>query len=299
MRVRVLGSAAGGGFPQWNCACPVCRLAWDGSDRVRARTQTSLALTANDVDWLILDASPDLRQQILQTSALRPQHPGRHSPIQGVVLTSGDVDHLAGLLCLREGHAFTLYGTETTLAQVSTATLFGVLNPAIVTRQPLRLDVPIETGFGLTVRPFAVPGKVPLYLETEHVALGEETETVIGLEIGDGAKRVFYVPGCADVSDGLAQRLDGADLLLFDGTTFTNDEMPTLGLSKKTAARMGHLAMSGEAGSLHALDRVKLGRKVYIHINNTNPVLIEDSPERAVVTAAGWDVAHDGMEIML
>ncbi|MGA9727524.1 MAG: MBL fold metallo-hydrolase, partial [Methylocella sp.] len=149
------------------------------------------------------------------------------------------------------------------------------------------------------VTPFAVPGKVPLYLEGENVAVGAESEATVGVEVSDGAKCFFYVPGCAEINEGLIKRLAGAALVFFDGTTFTDDEMVNLGFSKKTAWRMGHVAMSGEKGSLERLASCAIGRKIYVHINNTNPVLIEDSPQRAAVERAGWDVAYDGMEICL
>ncbi|ACB96881.1 pyrroloquinoline quinone biosynthesis protein PqqB [Beijerinckia indica] len=298
MRVLVLGSAAGGGFPQWNCRCPVCRLAWAGDKRVTPRTQSSLAVSADGVRWLLLNASPDLRQQILANTAVQPQEGNRHSPIAGVFLTNGDIDHLAGLLTLREQQAFTIFGTGATLAEIAAGSVFGVLNKDLVSTQKIALDVPCDTGLGLTVTAFAVPGKVPLYLEGEKVQIGELSESTLGLEITDGAKRFFYIPGCAAVTDQVIARIKGADLLFFDGTTFTDREMVDLGLSQKTAWRMGHVAMSGEEGSLRRLADCGIGRKIYIHINNTNPVLIDDSPERASVEKAGWQVAYDGMEVV-
>jgi pyrroloquinoline quinone biosynthesis protein B len=298
MRVLVLGSGAGGGVPQWNCSCPVCKLAWCGDPRVRPRTETSLAVSADGRDWVVLDAAPELRQQILDRPALHPRGPGRGSPIAAVILTSGDVDHLAGLLCLREGHAFTLLGTEATLDQVAPDGVFGVLRPDRVTRRALRPGEAVDVA-GLTITPFEVPGKVPLYREGEAVALGTEGEEVIGLEVVHGAHRLCYVPGLARLTPALRDRLGAADLLFLDGTAYADDELPRLGLSQKTAARMGHLAMTGEGGSLQAFAPGRPARKVYIHLNNTNPVLIEDSPERAQVAAAGWEVAHDGMEFSL
>jgi pyrroloquinoline quinone biosynthesis protein B len=264
-----------------------------------ARTQSSIAVTANDCDWMLFNASPDLRQQIVANRALHPSGIMRHSPIAAVFLTNGDVDHIAGLLSLRENQAFKLFGTAATLAQVGQRSVFGVLNPDVVERIPVDLGEEIDAGLGFTVRPFAVPGKVPLYLETDHVEVGAETETTVGVEIISGARRVVYVPGCAHLTPALLDRLDGADLLLFDGTTFTDDEMVTLGLSPKTAGRMGHLPISGAVGSLRGLASARVNRKVYIHINNTNPVLVAGSDARIEVEAAGWTVAHDGMEFAL
>jgi pyrroloquinoline quinone biosynthesis protein B len=299
LRIIVLGSAAGGGFPQWNCLCPVCRLAWSGDKRVKPRTQSSLAVSSDGERWLLLNASPDLRQQIIATRQLHPHGKSRQSPIAAVFLTNGDVDHLTGLLTLREQQSFTVFGSNATLGEVSGSRIFGVLNRELVHLKQVAVDAVVETGLGLKVTPFSVPGKVPLYLESGSVEIGAEGEETLGLEISDGAKTFFYIPGCAEVTPRLQQRLRNADLLFFDGTTFSDDEMLHLGLSTKTARRMGHTAMSGENGSMQRLADLGIGRKIYVHINNTNPVLIEDSPERAKVEAAGWDVSHDGMEVRL
>ncbi|ACK50117.1 coenzyme PQQ biosynthesis protein B [Methylocella silvestris BL2] len=299
MRILVLGSAAGGGFPQWNCNCPVCQLAWSGDKRVKARSQSSLAVSADGEHWLLLNASPDLRQQIINQPALHPRGASRQSPISAVFVTNGDIDHLAGLLTLREQQSFTVFGSGATLAQVEGASVFGVLNRDLVDLHPVELDATVDTGVGLKVTPFPVPGKIPLYLEGDNVDVGAEGESTIGLEISDGVKTFFYVPGCSDINERVFNRLAGADVLFFDGTTYTDDEMVVLGLSPKTAHRMGHVAMSGENGSVARFASGAIARKIYVHINNTNPVLIEDSKERASVVKAGWDVAYDGMEVTL
>lgn len=299
MRILVLGSAAGGGFPQWNCSCPVCQLAWSGDARVKPRSQSSLAVSADGARWLLLNASPDLRQQIIASPDLHPRGARRHSPIAAVFVTNGDVDHLAGLLTLREQQDFVLFGSRATLDQVAATSLFGVLNKDLVQTRAAKLDETIDTGLGLTVTPFAVPGKVPLYLEDADLVIGAETESTVGLEISDGTRRFFYVPGCAEINERVERRLHGADVLFFDGTTFTDDEMVALGLSSKTAWRMGHVSMSGDKGSQARLAESGIARKIYIHINNTNPVLVEDSAERALVERAGWEVAYDGMEVVL
>lgn len=298
MHIVVLGSAAGGGFPQWNCLCPVCQLAWAGDKRVKPRTQSSLAISSDGEKWLLLNASPDLRQQIIASRRLHPRGASRQSPIAGVFVTNGDVDHLTGLLTMREQQSFTLYGSKLTLALTGTS-VFGVLNKELVQSVPVHLETPVDTGLGLTITPFAVPGKVPLWLETAQVQIGTEDESTVGLEIVEDGKRFYYIPGCAEVTPKIQERVKGADLLFFDGTTFTDDEMVKLGLSQKTAWRMGHVAMSGEKGSMARLADLGIGRRVYVHINNTNPVLIEDSPERRIVEKAGWDVSHDGMEVTL
>jgi pyrroloquinoline quinone biosynthesis protein B len=299
LKIVVLGSAAGGGYPQWNCRCPVCELAWRRDPRVSTRTQSSLAVTADGVNWFLLNASPDLRQQIQSAQALWPRSAGRDSPIRGVFLTNGDVDHVAGLLSLRERQAFTVFGTPATLKLIESNSIFRVLDPSCVGTKPLQDSVEIDAGFGLVVIPFFVPGKVPLHEESGAVSIGGVGETTLGLEIRSAKARLVYIPGCAKVSEDILRRVAGADLLLFDGTTFTDDEMVRLGLSQKTAWRMGHMAIGGAEGSLAAFAEVDVGRKVYTHINNTNPILIEGSTERRSVEKAGWEVAYDGMEITL
>jgi pyrroloquinoline quinone biosynthesis protein B len=299
LKIVVLGSAAGGGYPQWNCRCPVCDLAWRRDRRVSARTQSSLAVTADGDHWFLLNASPDLRQQIQSTQVLWPGKAGRDSPIGGVFLTNGDVDHVAGLLSLRERQAFTVLGTPATLKLIEANSIVRVLDPTCVGMRPLQDGVEVDAGVGLKATPFFVPGKVPLHEESGSVSIGGVGETTLGLEIRSADARVVYIPGCAKMSEDILRRVAGADLLLFDGTTFTDDEMVRLGLSQKTAWRMGHMAISGEDGSLRAFAGVRVGRKVYTHINNTNPILIEGSPERLAVEAAGWEVAFDGMEIAL
>jgi pyrroloquinoline quinone biosynthesis protein B len=298
VRIIVLGSAAGGGFPQWNSACAVGGRAWRRDPAARWRTQCSLAISADGERWVLLNASPDLRQQILATPALHPQAAPRHSPIAAVLLTNGDIDHVAGLLTLRESHTFDLYATAAILDVLAANPIFDALNPAYVARHRLALDEAIEVA-GLKILAFAVPGKVALYLERGEPVIGGEGEDTIGLEVRAGGKRFYFVPGCARLTDGLAVRLENAPLIFFDGTLWSDDEMVRSGTGAKTGARMGHISVSGPDGSLAALASLGAGRKVYIHINNTNPMLLDDSPERAAVLRAGWEVAHDGMEVRL
>ncbi len=251
--------------------------------------------------WVLLGASPDLRQQILETPALHPRHAPRHSPIHGVFLPNGDVDNIAGLLTLREMQAFTIWGSEATLSQVRGG-VFAAVDERFAPRVTVKLGEALDTGAGLTITPFSVPGKIPLYLEPpdeSKLDLGVEGETTVGLEIVGGGFRAYYVPSCARVTAALKTRLEGADVLFFDGTTYEDDEMLRLGLSPKTAWRMGHIAMNGPRGSLAALDGVKVGRRFYIHINNSNPVLCGGSAERQHVEAAGWEVTHDGLSLDL
>ena len=306
MQAIVLGSAAGGGFPQWNSNSPACRRARAGDRSARPRTQASVAVSADGEHWALLNASPDLRQQIGQTPALQPRHGLRSTPISAVILTGGDVDAIAGLLTLREREPFTLYATPQVHAVLDANPVFEVLARDVVRRRAMQADRelmierPDGRPTGLTVRPFAVPGKVPLYLEQagETPELGESGQT-IGLEISAGGPALFYIPGCAAMTPGLAARLKDADTVLFDGTLWTDDEMLRAGLGPKTGQRMGHMSLSGPGGTLEAFVPLGVRRRVLLHVNNSNPILLDDSPERAEVEAAGWEVAFDGMELRL
>jgi pyrroloquinoline quinone biosynthesis protein B len=309
MLIRVLGSAAGGGFPQINCNCRNCADARRGNPGLRARTQSSLGVTTGDGRrWVLLNASPDLRQQVAATPELAPRASAgaRESPVKAVVLTNGDVDHIAGLLSLREGFAFTIYATERVLQTLAANRIFDVLDGRLVGRVPLTIGRPVELvgggeRLGLTLETFPVPGKVALYLEDPDAGPGFGTREgdTIGLRVADGATGAafFYIPGCAAVDAALAQRLSGASLVLFDGTLYSDEEMIAQGLSSKTGRRMGHISMSGPEGSLAAFAGLGVKRRLFVHLNNSNPVLREDSPERAEVESAGWEVAFDGMEI--
>jgi pyrroloquinoline quinone biosynthesis protein B len=298
LKAIVLGAAAGGGFPQWNCRCPVCRLAWDGDARVKPRTQASIAVSADRERWVLLNAAPDLRAQIDATADLHPGPALRHSPIAAVVLTGAEVDQIGGLLCLREREAFSLYGTEETLRVVADNSIFDVLARGIVTRQPVTLGQAFEPTPGLSAEVFAVPGKAPLYLEGDDPEIGGETGATVGVEVAAGRARLIFVPGSAAVTPALQQRLARADVVLFDGTLYEDEEMIRSGTGSKTGLRMGHMPIDGAGGSLAALAGIA-GRRIYIHINNTNPILVEGSRERRRVEAAGWEVAEDGMEIVL
>ena len=307
MKICVLGAAAGGGFPQWNCNHPNSRRARDNDPAAKQRTQSSIAVSANGEDWFLFNASPDLRKQINDNDILHPKKDLRHSPIQGAVLTNADVDHVAGLLNLRESQPLRIYGTQRVLDVLNANTIFNVLNPEFVSREAMKLNEPLElhkadgTPAGITVIPFAVPGKVALWLEdaSQGDNFGSVEEDTIALEVKDsnGETAFFYIPGCAKMTEELAERLRGAPLVFFDGTLWTDDEMVRDGVGVKTGKRMGHMSVSDDDGTIAAFKDLDVKRKIFIHINTTNPILLDDSDERRAVEAAGWEVSYDGMQL--
>jgi pyrroloquinoline quinone biosynthesis protein B len=310
MLVKVLGSAAGGGFPQWNCNGRNSADLRKGVPGLKPRTQASVAVSANGKDFVLLNASPDLRQQIIATPELHPapDKGPRNSPIKAVVLTNGDVDAVAGLLTLREGQPFTVYGSERVLAVLDSNNIFDVLDASLVARKPMRLGKPFavqgpEGPVGIEIEAFPVPGKVALYLEDAKAGEGFGTKEgdTVGLKVTEAAtgRHFFFIPGCARLDQPTETSLKGAPLIFFDGTLYTNDEMIVQGLMNKTGDRIGHMNMSGPKGTMAAFADLGVARKIFIHVNNSNPALREDSPERATVTAAGWEVAYDGMEIRI
>jgi pyrroloquinoline quinone biosynthesis protein B len=276
----------------------VCQLAWAGDTRVRPRTQASLAVSADGEQWVLLNASPDLRAQLLATPALQPRGGVRDSPIAAVVLTGAEVDQVAGLLTLRERGAFAVFATADTLAALNANPIFAVLAADVVRRKIVARDDPFALPGGLQAELFAVPGKVALYLEGEDPALAAETDANVGVEVVCGSRRLAYVPGAAAMTAALLARLARADVILFDATLFTDDEMIKTGTGVKTGRRMGHMPLDGADGTITALAGLG-GRRILTHINNTNPILIEGSPERRKVEQAGFEVADDGMEIAL
>jgi pyrroloquinoline quinone biosynthesis protein B len=303
VRVVVLGSAAGGGFPQWNSNGAGCRRARAGDPAAEPRTQASLAVSADGEHWVLINASPDLREQIGRSPFLHPQPSGnggaeRHSPIVGVVLTSADVDAVAGLLNLRERQPFTLYATERVLSVLDANPIFEVVNREVVGRRAVAMDEPTPLGGGLTLELFATPGKTPLYLETDDAPAITLDGVTVGAALGDKAGTVLFIPSCAAMTDSLKARIAAARVVFFDATLWRDDEMIVQGAGAKTGRRMGHMSLSGPDGTLAALADVDGPEKILIHINNTNPVLLADSPERAEVERAGWSVARDGQEIV-
>ena len=257
-------------------------------------TQSSVAISVDGVDWVVLNASPDIRGQLQAVPEMHPQSV-RGTPIASVVLTNADIDHIVGLLTLREKTPFNVFATHETHSVLAGNSVFGVLDNELVGRTEIRLEQPFEPAPGLSITPFAVPGKVALFLEGEDLDLKAMGEQTIGLRISDATSVLYYVPGCAEIPDWLLERLQEADMLLFDGTVWENDEMQQTGTGVKTGARMGHVSMTGEAGSIARLSALQDCRKIFIHINNTNPILQPDGQERAAAVAAGWTVSLDKM----
>ena len=315
MKIRVLGAAAGGGFPQWNCNAPLSRAVRHGKPGFLPRTQSSIAASMDGKSWAVFNASPDIREQIAATPELQPSADGplRQTPINTVVLTNADVDHIAGLLSLREREPFVLYATDRVLETLASNSIFNVLNPEFVERRRLPLEGVTELEgpegpIGLSVETFAVPGKVALFLENEGDRdFGTAPGDTIGVTLrpSSGARAqgtatcLHYIPGCAAVTDQLRARVSGGACLMFDGTVFHDTEMADTGVGQKTGARMGHICMAGPDGSIAAWAETDVGRRIFLHINNTNPVLDPASPEAKAVEAAGWEVGYDGMEITL
>ena len=292
----VLGSAAGGAFPQWNCRCPVCALAWAGDPRVRPRTQTSIAVSAGDGRWTLINASPDLSAQVRAATALHPRDSLRGSPIDAVILTGAEIDQIAGLLSLRESTPFTLYATPASHAAIAANAMFGAMTS--MSRRAVNPGERFMLAGDIEVTLFMAPGKLPLYLEGEAPEIDTESAANVGVELYREGARMVFVPGAAAVTDAMRERFARASVVLFDGTLFVDDEMIRAGTGEKTGRRMGHMPIEGEGGSLRALDGLS-ARRIFIHINNTNPILIDGSAERQKIEAAGWRVAEDGMEIVL
>jgi pyrroloquinoline quinone biosynthesis protein B len=306
LRIVVLGAAAGGGVPQWNCGCAVCLAARTGGLQ---STQASIAISADGEHWFLINASPDLRQQLIATPQLHPK-PGRlrHSPIAGVVLTNSEVDAVAGLLSMREGSPFSIYAHPRVLAILKANSIFNVLSETNVRRHPIAIDrafeptLPDGAPSGIEILPFAVPGKGAWYLEGKtHPAGDDGAGDTLGLRIADKAsgKHLYFLAACARVTPELKARLANASLIFFDGTVWLDDELIAAGLATKTGQAMGHISMSGENGAIAALADLGIDRKVFLHINNSNPALLRDSAERVAAERAGWQIPADGTEITL
>jgi pyrroloquinoline quinone biosynthesis protein B len=304
MRIRVLGSAAGGGFPQWNCNCRNCDGVRKGTVRTRARTQSSITVSPDGVNWVLFNASPDLLAQYQGFPALQPARALRDTGIRSVVLMDAQIDHTTGLLMLREGKPLEIYCTEMAREDLTTGNpLFNILGHYCGVnwhRLPTEAGnrFPVIGADELTFTSVPLKSKAPPY--SPHRENPHEGDN-IGMRIVDNrsGKILFYAPGLGEIEPHLKPFLDEADCLMVDGTFWTDDEMIRLGISKKRARDIGHLPQSGAGGMIEVLKPLKAARKILIHINNTNPILDEDSNERRQLESAGIEVAHDGLEITL
>ena len=309
LKVLVLGSAAGGGSPQWNCNSEVSKAVRSRTNGTSPRTQSSIVVTANNDEWFLFNASPDLGSQILNNSQMHPKKGLRHSPISGVVLTNGDVDHVAGLLTLRERQNLSVYAHARVHSVLKENSIFNVLNSDYVDRREMKMNVEFELknkegkGSGIFVEAFEVPGKIALWLEDESKGanFGTQEGDTIGLKISSASneKSFYYIPACAKMTSELSEKLKDSELVLFDGTLWKNDEMASSKVGEKTGQRMGHMNNSGPDGSIEAFKDLNVKKKIFIHINTTNPILLSDSNERKIVEENNWEVSYDGMEITI
>jgi pyrroloquinoline quinone biosynthesis protein B len=312
MQVKILGSAAGGGFPQWNCACPNCRSLRAGTFHGKARTQTQVAVSSDSRLWFLLGASPDLRAQIESSTELHPQAAGsatRHSPISGAVLLNADIDHVLGLLLLRELQPLAAYATESVrriltednsmfamLQRVSGQLKWSCFAPGA----NFNLLDPLNKDSGLLCRAISLATHFPAYVSSHRKSQLAPPEASLGLIIeSPSGKRLAHMPAVPRITDDLLRELDSADVLLFDGTFWSDDELIRTQGSGQTATQMGHVPVSSPQGSLEKLAHLRRPRKIYLHINNTNPMLNEDSPEHRQVRDAGWEIAEDGWQFEL
>ncbi len=308
MHVQILGSAAGGGFPQWNCNCTNCCAVRSGAFAGKTRTQTQVAVSGDGQSWFLLNASPDLRLQIEATKSMHPRDVGRHSPIAGVIITSADLDQIAGLLSLRELQPLRIYCTPS-LRQIlrEDNSIFGMLNR--VAEQVSWIDISLNQDFSLngslsdnslTCTAFSLGNHYPVYVSSERARTLRQDEALIGLIVQSSAGgRLAYLPAVPELDESLIAMLETADLLLFDGTFWSDDELIRVQGNSATAREMGHIPIFGAEGSLRRLAGLKRPRKIFLHVNNTNPILDESSEPYKEVRAAGWEVAEDAWQFDL
>jgi pyrroloquinoline quinone biosynthesis protein B len=304
MQIHLLGTAAGGGVPQWNCNCAVCREARAVGGRVRPRTQSSVAVSADGRSWFLLNASPDIRAQIENFPPLHPlDSKNRNSPIEAILLTNADLDHTLGLMLLREGERLCVHATPNVRLALTEGISFQPalesfcgtrwIEPSIKSLPLLRRD---GSESGLSYEAIPLPGKPPRFIKSKTMV-----GNAVGFRITDvkTGGRLLFLPDVAELTEDLSRWLPECDALLFDGTFWSENEMRDQGLGNLAAADMGHVPISGARGSLKVLAELKVPNKIYTHINNTNPILIEDSPEAAAVNAAGCVVGRDGLELKI
>jgi len=303
VHVLLIGTAAGGGFPQWNCWCPCCRVARRDPSAARARRQSSVAVSRDGRRWFLLNASPDVREQLAWLPTNGPPATIRHVPVEGVFLTDAEIDHSMGIVLLREAGVLPLFATQAIQSVLTNDSRFLTVARAFADMPvtDLPLDQSIEVSYrdgarsGLTVEAFVVPAGPPRF------AASAERGHTVGLLVRekDTRRSCAFVPGCGDLTSSLAGRLAQADVLLFDGTFWRDDELGALGIGTRTAREMDHLPISGTSGSLTWLATLPCQHRVYTHINNTNPILLEASYERAAVEQAGVTIGYDGLHLIV
>lgn len=301
MKVIVLGAAAGGGFPQWNANSTMNRRAFAGDPATPRATQCGVAVSTAGDDWLLLNASPDLRQQIIATPELQADEGAelRATPIRAVALTGADVDAVAGLLSLREREHLSIWSSDYILGALEANPIFNVLDRSVVRFERIGPHGHFDPVPGLHCETFNVPGKPPLYLESVH-GTGDKAGASLGLKITDeNEKTLVFLPACAELTKDVTRAIDGADLLFFDGTMYSDDEMIASGEGPKSSRRMGHMPMTGRGGALEALANIKVGARYFIHVNCSNPVHDRNSAERKAIEAKGWKIAEDGLRLTL
>lgn len=308
MHIKILGSAAGGGFPQWNCACVNCAAVRAGTFAGKARTQAQLAVSSDGQSWYLLGASPDMRSQIEAASELHPRSGVRISPIAGVVLTSADLDHVLGLLLLRELQPLRIFGTPSVLKLLrEDNSFFGMLNrvpqqvewSAVPCGMPFAFSSASGQPSGLVGTAISLGTRYPAYVTSNRAQQLRADEAVTGLIVESAGKRLAYLPAVGRIDDNLLKTLEGVDIVLFDGTFWSDDELIRVDSSAATAQHMGHIPVGGREGSLRQLAQLHNVKKIFMHINNTNPMLNESSPEHREVRDAGWDIAEDGWQFTL
>jgi pyrroloquinoline quinone biosynthesis protein B len=306
MRVKILGSAAGGAFPQWNCACPNCCALRAGSFQGKARSQAQIAISADANSWFLLGASPDLRAQIESTPELHPRAGLRQSPVRGAVLLNADIDHVLGLLLLRELQPLCVFATES-IRRILTEdnSMFAMLQRVsgqvrwidVVPAALFSLEDPAGHDLKLRCRALPVGEHFPAYVSQPRRAQLSDGEASLGVFVeSPSGKRLAYMPAVPQITDALREQLESSDVLLFDGTFWSDDELIRIQGSGQTARQMGHVPVSS---SLAQLAQLRRPRKIYIHVNNTNPMLNEPGREYRQVRDAGWEIAEDGWQFEL
>ncbi|MDE1176104.1 MAG: pyrroloquinoline quinone biosynthesis protein PqqB [Edaphobacter sp.] len=302
MRLHLLGAAAGGGLPQWNCCCTNCQAS--RSNPSSARSQSQLAVSGDSDTWLLINASPDLREQLCRTPQLhpRPEFGLRNTPVAGVMLTSADLDHILGLLLMREFTPVSIYATESVLRVIESNSFFSMLQrmPGQQRTQVLRHGSAVTPIAGVTITPIELPGNFPMHVAQSMRPLIDVHEMTLGLIFESAAgRRAAYLPALPSLTPQLLEQLAACDVLLVDGTLWSEDELQRLHPGTPSASDMGHMPIGGESGSLAQLKHLSQVRRIYTHINNSNPILAAGSPEQMAVRDAGFEIAFDGMEIVL